>query len=187
MDPRFLRFKSPRSRQYLLRLPASITRRSDQEKLTKFLTLRDLRDGRDSAASKKSMAESRRVRVARRYFYTERDRLKQFRVLTTLRMETSMRRRPAFLQARSAGVRQELITSKLYNFPNRRQLTPLSKEDNKLQEINFNLLRAAPHLVIEGTRSILQHRTASKRIASSRYPTDRVLRRLPFYLNAEPK
>jgi hypothetical protein len=102
-------------------------------------------------------------------------------------METSMRRRPAFLQARSAGVRQELITSKLYNFPNRRQLTPLSTENNKLQEINFNLLRAAPHCVIEGTRSVLQHRTASKRIASYRYPADRVLRKLPFYLNAEPK
>ena len=43
LDPRFLRYKSPRSRQYLLRLPESFTAATAEEKRTKFATYRGRR------------------------------------------------------------------------------------------------------------------------------------------------
>jgi hypothetical protein len=43
LDPRFLRYKSPRSRQYLLRLPESFTAATAEEKRTKFATYRERR------------------------------------------------------------------------------------------------------------------------------------------------
>jgi hypothetical protein len=43
LDPRFLRYKSPRSRQYLLRLPESFTVATAEEKRTKFATYRERR------------------------------------------------------------------------------------------------------------------------------------------------
>jgi hypothetical protein len=49
LDPRFLRYKSPRSRQYLLRLPESFTTATAEEKRTKFATYRERR--RTPAAS----------------------------------------------------------------------------------------------------------------------------------------
>jgi hypothetical protein len=43
LDPRFLRYKSPRSRQYLLRLPESFTTATAEETRTKFATYRERR------------------------------------------------------------------------------------------------------------------------------------------------
>jgi len=43
LDPRFLRYKSPRSRQYLLRLPESFTAATAEEKRAKFVAYRERR------------------------------------------------------------------------------------------------------------------------------------------------
>lgn len=188
LDPRFLRFKSPRSRQYLIRLPRSIARRSDQEKLAKFLALRDLREHRDSAASKKSIADCRHLRVNRRYFYNDRDSAERSKLLVAIRTGASDRRRPSFLQARGARALQELSFSKLYNFPNRHQLTFLPAESrNQLKTPFVNASQPTPHRIIDRARSVLQHRHANKRTPYYRLSPDRVLRKLPFFLNPASK
>lgn len=46
LDPRFLRYKSPRSRQYTLRLPQSIASAAPDEKRTKLATYHELRRNR---------------------------------------------------------------------------------------------------------------------------------------------
>lgn len=46
LDPRFLRYKSPRSRQYTLRLPQSVVTAAPDEKRTKLATYRELRQNR---------------------------------------------------------------------------------------------------------------------------------------------
>lgn len=54
MDARYLRAKSPRSRQYVLRLPNDALHTSKQEKLTKLLTYRRFRSNHSNAVSVRS-------------------------------------------------------------------------------------------------------------------------------------
>lgn len=98
------------------------------------------------------------------------------------------RRRSTFLQARGAAALQELTSSKLYNFPNRRQLTPLSSGDKQLLgSTHVNSSRIVPYHIVGGARSILQHRRANKRSTLYHYPAERVLRKLPFLLSPAAK
>lgn len=128
------------------------------------------------------------MRINRRYFYNDLGPADQGSMLTKARVCTAIRRRPALLQARGAGVVKELSTSKVYNFPNRKQLTFFSAEAHAQQNTTrARATQGTPQHTIESARSILQHRTARRRVVSYRYTADRVLRKLPFALGLAPK
>jgi len=171
-----------------VRLPADIIRRSDQEKLARFLALRDLREHRNSEANKKSFAKSCRLRTSRRYFYNNRPPADYYGALTKIRRGAFVRRRPAFLQARGAGVADVLSAGQVYNFPNRRQLTFISAEAHgQLNIAHVNSTQNKPQLIVENARSVLQYRAGNKRVTRYPHKRDRVLRKLPYSLNSSPK
>lgn len=150
--------------------------------------MRELQERRDSVASKKITARSRLVRINRRYFYNDRGCADHNQVIAKARAAVFTRRLPAFLQARNAEVVQELSTLKVYNFPNRKQLTFLSAEAHAQHSaVHANIALQATPSIVENTRSVLQHRNAYKRTVSYRYVADRVLRKLPFALSLAPK
>lgn len=148
--------------------------------------MREIRDNRDSAASKKRIDESRRFRTTRRYFYNDRDPDSYKTALINLRMAASTRRYPALLCARSAVVSQRLIEAERHNFPNRRQLAFLTGTHSCVS-LYTNPVQSATHHVVAGARSILQYRTAEKRTPPHMYVTGRALRKLPFTLRPGPK
>lgn len=182
LDPRFLRYKSPRSRQYLVRLPAVISHRSDQEKVARLLAFRELCDNPHGELSKLSLAKGRRVRIARRYFYRGTPPGEVKKPISAVRELVSTRRAATFLHSRSFGVADTLSFEKHYHFPNRRQLT---------FNADYAEQRAAKHHIryrlISTQRSILQYRAAKKRTTEHFYKADRILRKLPFSLRAQPK
>lgn len=131
-----------------------------------------------------SIAESRRLRTTRRYFYNDRDPSAYAEILSGARAAVSTRRQPTFLHTRGAGVTTVLSTAKEYNFPNRRQLTFVPAQARTEQNTPwFSIAKNRPHHVVESARSILQHRAAKKRVNPHVYKADNVLRKLPFSLN----
>jgi len=186
LDPRFLRYKSPRSRQYLVRLSAKISRPSDQEKLAKFIASRDLYERRDTEANRSYTTKRRLLRIRRRYFYNDRDPQTYAGTLSRARAAVLSRRQPLFLRERSALLAKELSATKEFNFPNRRQFTfvPAKTHANR----KTTLLNPAQNSSVVGSaRSILQYRTAEKRKTAHTYRTERVLRKLAARLNPTPR
>lgn len=91
LDPRFLRYKSPRNRQYVVRLPVSIAYRADEDKLVKFLKCRALCENRESTPAE------RRLRSCRRYFYKENNPITT--PLAAVRALVTARRTPTYMRA----------------------------------------------------------------------------------------
>lgn len=127
LDPRFLRYKSPRSRQYGIRKPATSAAKavlgSPFTELTRFHERQELlRPQREIKQA---------IRLRRRYFYTDTPAVAGTcteRVLTTARLSNPARRIPTALHARTGIAQAQVLRTRLYNFPNRKQLifTPLA-------------------------------------------------------------
>lgn len=115
LDPRFLRYKSPRNRQYILRMPVSFLRDTAEEKLLKLLKYRALQ------ANRQDTAAGRRFRVTRRYFY--KPNAVTLAPLSAVRELVTARRTPTFLRDLLPAISQARSAAEFYNFPNRRQTT----------------------------------------------------------------
>jgi ribosomal protein S4 len=207
-DPRFLRYKSPRSRQYIVRLPSYLARKSDMEKTIKFLSYRKIRENLEAIAPgvNKEADSEQLTRVNRRHFYNE------FvptltpvidAALAATRAIVLPRRWPTVLHARADVLRYEIGQTENYNFPNRQQLTfvPFSfhEQAHALQAneaiapiLDLDAHQLAPYTrktygarrVVNRARSILQYRTASQRSIDRVYRAERVLHRQAISLKA---
>lgn len=187
LDPRFLRYKSPRSRQYLVRLSAKISRQSDQEKLAKFIASRGLYERRDIEANRSYTTKRRLLRTRRRYFYSDRDPQTYAGALSQVRSAVLLRRQPLFLRERSAILEKGLSATREFNFPNRRQFTFVPAKTHAIREITLVNLAQKSSPVVGSSRSILLYRTAEKRKTEHTYRTERVLRKLAVRLNPMPR
>lgn len=114
LDPRFLRYKSPRNRQYVLRMPISFLRDTAEEKLLKLLKYRALQ------ANRQDTPAGRRLRVSRRYFYKHNDVTPA--PLAAVRELVTIRRTSTSLRNLLPKVQRAQAAADFYNFPNRRQL-----------------------------------------------------------------
>lgn len=207
LDPRFLRYKSPRSRQYFIRTPSSIIHQSDQEKLIKLIAYRALRRRHKRASHEISSGVSLALvsRSVRRYYYNElvpTVRSTAQAALQSTRAKVSTRRLPTFLNTRKNVVRTKLQRTRRYNFPNRQQYTFTSPTlqrrlvENRVeaQYPIFRSLQSNQHFsyirktygqqrLVENARSVLQYRTAAQRTSSFVYKSDRVIPSRALYKN----
>lgn len=177
LDPRFLRYKSPRSRQYVLRMPISFLRDTAEEKLLKLLKYRALR------ASRQDTPAGRRFRITRRYFYKQNPAA--LTPLAAVRALVTTRRTTASLRDRLPAARQAQASVEFYNFPNRRQTTflPYTKHAEFAAAREEARRQTTSNYFIKTQRSILQYRSAAKRSVEHIYKTERVLGRRPVYIN----
>ena len=207
LDARFLRAKSPRSQQYVLRLSAGAIHISKQEKITKLATFHRLRSVRALP-----FVQERWVRSRRRYFFHQHTPQEQFvapqatlaksrGMLLTRYTLTTVRARRSVTAWREAKAAQ-------HNFPNRKVTVStthwLKRRSRRLirQTQHYHPLRemapeAAGLLIAQArgtalqtgtTRSILQARVAAHRTQAVQYKAGLVLPNnaagLPAYLRA---
>jgi len=121
LDPRFLRYKSPRSRQYLLRLPRSIVGASADETRAKLDGYRAFRKSRSP------LMASTWTRTARRSAFHARDTLGAPGPVSTLLLRVRggvpVRRAPTYLTARRRLTRNQLAHETYNTFYTRRRST----------------------------------------------------------------
>ena len=121
LDPRFLRYKSPRSRQYLLRLPGSIVGAGADETRAKLAGYRAFREKRSS------LPASAWTRTTRRAVFHARDTLGAPGPVSTLLLRVRgglpVRRIPTYLTARRHLTRKQLAHEAYNTFYTRRNST----------------------------------------------------------------
>lgn len=177
LDPRFLRYKSPRSRQYILRMPISFLRDSAEEKLLKLLKYRALR------ANRQDTPAGRRFRITRRYFYKQDQAA--LAPLAAVRAHVTIRRTSTALRGLLPAAHRAQAAAEFYNFPNRRQTAflPYAKHAELAAAREEVRMQTNSNNFITTRRSILQYRSAAKRSIEHIYKTERVLGRRPIYIN----
>lgn len=120
LDPRFLRYKSPRSRQYEIRTSPRHGVLSDNRRRVMISQFQHKRNPLFPLYETKQI-----LRLRRRHFYIDTPTTagtRLTRVLTTVRIATPARRIPTALYARANIARQHVLKSAMHNFPNRQQL-----------------------------------------------------------------
>jgi ribosomal protein S4 len=200
LDPRFLRYKSPRSRQYFIRLPRSVLRASKQEKFTKLSTFHTLRRNRELLHRTQPGAGFKElwVRTNRRYVYNSYTAPVvglTAALLSRARAAVPLRRIPTQLEARKTLLKKQIAAELYQNFPNRRQEYASTEESRAIETEHRTVKRFASlfslakgqhglqlrkllghRFGVESGRSVLQYRRASQRTRRVQYKADRVLR-----------
>ena len=121
LDPRFLRYKSPRSRQYLLRLPKAVVGANSDEKRANLGGYRAVREKRSAPSAKLW------VRTPRRISFCARDTLDApgpvSKLLLHVRSGVPARRVPSYLTARQGLARGQIAHDAYNTFYTRRKST----------------------------------------------------------------
>lgn len=122
LDPRFLRYKSPRSRQYGIR-KSGVTdvKKGADERFTELASLHKKR-----AYLLPTQEAKQLLRLRRRHFYIDTPETAgtaTARTLEEVRLRNPARRTPTALNVRAALIRPQALNAELKNFPNRTQLT----------------------------------------------------------------
>lgn len=129
LDPRFLRYKSPRSRQYGIRKSASTAVKSAaDERFTELARLHRKRAHLLPAQEVKQL-----LRLRRRHFYIDTPKTAETitsRTLVEARLRNPARRIPTALNARAALIRPQTLSTQSRNFPNRAQLVFTSSNEH---------------------------------------------------------
>jgi hypothetical protein len=141
LDPRFLRYKSPRSRQYGIRKSGTNTSKAGaNEKFTEVTLLHQRRAHLLPTQEAKQL-----LRLRRRHFYIDTPETAgtaTARALTEVRFRNPARRIPTALNVRAATVRPQALSAQTNNFPNRAQLTFTPSAEHE----HSALLRRESHL-----------------------------------------
>lgn len=198
LDPRFLRYKSPRSRQYLLRLSKAVVGASSDEKRAKL-------DGYRTVQGKCSFRSAGVwARTARRTVFRARDALDApgpvSKLLLRVRGGVPARRAPTYLTARQGLARRQLAHEAYNTFYTRRKSTRPSWAA-RFMRTRLRVTRhylAQSHLTgrqalqrqqtidrrlgVESARSILQYRTPELRISKLEYRAEQVIPAAAFEL-----
>jgi hypothetical protein len=119
LDPRFLRYKSPRNRQYLLRLPVAVWGASADERRTNIQ--KHCEALRECGASSTGLWARLSRRTLRRSCDTPNAPGLIGATLTRVRSETLIRRSPTYLATRRTLVRTRLVREAYNTFCSRRK------------------------------------------------------------------
>jgi hypothetical protein len=143
LDARFLRAKSPRSRQYVLRLPAGAVHTAKQEKITKLAVYRRLRK---QQAARPCAGRDQWVRSRRRSFFhsvsSQNTVVPLQAALDQVRATMRARYAPATLMRQCHVTTGVAAVAAQYNFPNRRATVHVT---HWLKQRSRQLIRQVRH------------------------------------------
>lgn len=129
LDPRFLRYKSPRNRQYELRkVPTPVAKMAAASRFTELARFHEKREYLLSQRTSDQIA-----RLRRRHFYIGTPITADPTIppaVADAREYTPLRRTLTALRAQSALAKQQALDAQFHNFPNRKQLTFVSSTDH---------------------------------------------------------
>lgn len=199
LDPRFLRYKSPRSRQYLLRLSAAAADKSSDERRA------ELEEHRGVSYGSSESAAGRWTRLSRRMIwrgYGSSNGSGSFgAALARVRGEMPMRRSPTYLAARQRLARMRRVQETYNTFCSRRKSTrsPWATRLMRSRLRSFRHYFTCGHLTrqqavqrlrhdvdfysgIKYDRSVLHYRAPSRRVTKVEYRAEQVIPPAPFAL-----
>ncbi len=199
LDPRFLRYKSPRSRQYLLRLPAVVMGTSSDARRARLHRHYGISRGRDTPTT------GLWARLSRRTLWRGYDLPNVLGpvgvTLSRVRAETPARRSSTYLVTRQSLARARLAREAYNTLYSRRKSmwsswavrtmrSRLRSSQHYLAYGRFTRQQAVqrlqreedPRLGVKRNRSVLHYRTPARRSTKLEYRTEQVIPPAAFEL-----